>query len=149
MDLVEVGSSTSGESGFGRLPEKRIEKLCHLGGGEENNGFGKSRIGKLVVSKRTEDVRKLIFRRRKDGVVLRDVSVDRGFFSDTVDEGVVPIQELARNLLNRLGDSGGKQECLAFRGRGHHVHDFLDILPETHIQQRISFVKHDLVEPKR
>ena len=89
-------------------------------------------------------MRELFPRGRKDSVVLGDVSVNGGFFRGTVDEGVVLVQGSASNLVDGLGDSSREHERLSFRSRGHHFYDSLDVLPETHVQERISFIKHKL-----
>lgn len=89
-------------------------------------------------------MRELIPGRRKDGVVLGDVSMDGGTLCGTVDEYVVGIQDLASDLLNGLGNGGREHESLSLRGRRHHLHDAFDIFPETQIQQCIGFVEYDL-----
>lgn len=67
-------------------------------------------------------------------MVLGDVSVDGGFFGDTVNEGMVWVQDLASNLLNGLRDSSREHERLSLRCGGHPSHDVFDVLPETHVQ---------------
>ena len=89
-------------------------------------------------------MRKLIPGRRKDGVVLVDVSMDGGILRSAVDEGMVRIQDLASDLLDGFRYGGGEHECLSLRRRRHHLHNAFDVLSETHIQQCISLVEHNL-----
>ena len=89
MDFIELGTEARWESSPGHLAQKSMEELCHFGGGEENNSLGECGVGELIVGEQTKDMRKLIRRRGKDSMVLRDVSVDRRIFRCTVDEDMV------------------------------------------------------------
>jgi len=134
MDLVEPGVAAEWEGSFGRLAQKGVVELRHLGGGEENDSLGTPTVSELVMGNQTKDVGDLVAGRGKDSVVLGDVGMDRGFLRDTVDEYVVRVQDLTSDLLDSLRDSGGEHEGLSLWTRRHLLHDVFNVLPEAHIQ---------------
>lgn len=101
------------------------------------------------MGKETEDMRKLVFGRRKDSVKLRDVSMcGRGIVRNTIYVFVIRRKGLAGDFANSRRKSSGEEESLAL-WRGGKIFKYpRDIRHETHVQERVGFIKDKLVTSK-
>lgn len=94
------------------------------------------------MRKQAENMRNLMTSAGQDGVILGNVCMDgRRIVSNTVDEMVVFLQRCSRNLPDLSGHGSREHERLPLGSRKQELCDSVDVIPEAHIQQSVSFVQ--------
>lgn len=63
---------------------------------------------------------------------------------NSVNEDVVLVQSRTCDLLNGSRDGRREEEGLTFRCLGEIFSDGIDVISETHVQERIRFVENEL-----